>query len=262
MPAEKAATLLLVALGLYGGLEGGGGNAGTSYGDGIGGAIYAENDCQPVFNKCLFENNVAKTGPRSQAGGRGLGNVNILPNSTDRVSGGISSVVLTSQNPAIAGGAVYFVGGSDVDQSFTDCNFINNKAYVAFIVDPTIEIYYGTGYLYPRYPSYTKGTAEDIMGYTVGGAIYFGNGSTGTINTCNFIKNGGGALYFEKGCNFNINNNSAVGRGQPGRKNLFKGNTAPDDTITDPVYGYSYTVPSSGSGGAIYVNYGLFYKHQ
>ena len=42
--------------------------------------------CQPDFNNCLFENNVAKTGPRSQAGGRGFGNVNVTNNV--RVSGG------------------------------------------------------------------------------------------------------------------------------------------------------------------------------
>ena len=233
-----------------GGLESGGGNAGASYGDGIGGAIYAANLCSPVFNKCLFENNVAKTGPRSNAGGRGQGNLNVI--SGNRVSGGQSSVVLTSQNPAIAGGAAYF--GGSCEPTFTDCNFINNKAYVAFSLDPLIYNSNNAGY-----PIYIKGAAEDILGYTVGGAIYFGNGCNGTISTCGFINNAGGALYFGQHCNnFYINNDSAVSRGQPGSKNLFQGNTAPDDMIEDPTSGYSYIVPSSGSGGAIFMNPSCF----
>jgi predicted outer membrane repeat protein len=238
------------------GLQGGGGNAGESYGDGIGGAIYASASylCQPVFNNCLFENNVAKTGPRGKAGGRGQGNANIISTNgtSSLVSAGISSAVLTSTNTAIAGGAAYFSNspsGPTTGPTFTDCNFINNKAYVAFVFDPLL---YDSNV---GFPFYTEGAAEDIMGYTVGGAIYFGNYCEGTINTCDFIKNGGGALYFGQNCSsFSINNDSAVGRGQPGRKNLFKGNISPDDTIVDPVSGYNYIVPSSGSGGAIYMN--------
>jgi predicted outer membrane repeat protein len=238
------------------GLEGGGGDAGDSYGNGIGGAIYAETLCQPVFNNCLFKDNVAKTGPRGQAGGRGQGNVNIITTNgvATRVSAGLSSLAFTSSNPAIAGGAAYFENSATptTGPTFTDCNFINNKAYVAFFYDPNIQIGYGIGYLYPQgVTSYSKGTAEDIMGYTIGGAVYFGNNCQGTISTCDFIKNGGDALYLGQGGNFSINNDSAVGRRQPGRKNLFQGNNAPDDTIM----GY-YTVLSSGSGGAIYVNPG------
>ncbi len=246
-----------------GGLEGPGGNAGDSNGDGIGGAIYAESGCEPVFTNCLFEDNAAKTGPRGEAGGRGYGNVNVT--NDVRVSAGHSSFVYTSSSPAIAGGAVYFE--NEVTTSFTDCNFINNKAYVAFFADPlttTVEdyyYYYTTYYFvynaynpYAGYPYYPSGAVEDIMGYTVGGAMYFSNGCWGTINTCDFIKNGGDALYFEQNCNdFYINNDSAVNAGKPGRKNLFQGNTAPDDTIM----GW-YIVPSSGSGGAIYVNPSCF----
>ncbi|MGA2677936.1 MAG: choice-of-anchor L domain-containing protein [Sedimentisphaerales bacterium] len=244
------------------GLESGGGNAGVSDGNGIGGAIYASTLCEPVFNNCLFENNVAKTGPRGNAGGRGFGNLNItnVNGVSTRVPSGQSSEVHTSPNPAIAGGAAYF--GNFNAPTFTDCNFINNKAYVAFVDDPNTYPGYsaGTGYLYPQgVTSYNKGTAEDILGYTVGGAVYFGNGCQGAINTCDFINNGGGALYFGQGCNnFNINNDSAVGRGQPGSKNLFQGNNAPDDFFYGISYNsgtaYFYFVPSSGSGGAIYVS--------
>ena len=235
-----------------GGLEGGGGNAGVSDGNGIGGAIYGDSGCGPAFYNCLFENNVAKTGPRGQAGGRGFGNVYILSDGITRVSSGISSEVLTSQYPDIAGGAAYFENSSN--PSFTDCNFINNKAYVAFPYDPLI--YYST---IAGYPYYLKGAAEDILGYTIGGAIYFGNncqqqGTDPLINTCDFINNGGGALYFGSSCTLSIGNTSAVNRGQPGRKNLFQSNKAPDDVIVDPLYFVSYTVLSSGSGGAIYVN--------
>ena len=112
--------------------------------------------------------------------------------------------------------------------TFTDCNFISNKAYVAFLDDPLI--YNPTLAVIKRgYPIYEY-NGEDIMGYTVGGAIYFGNGCNGTIGTCDFINNAGDALYFGQNCNnCSINNDAAVSRGQPGSKNLFKGNIAPDD---------------------------------
>ncbi|MGD0572722.1 MAG: right-handed parallel beta-helix repeat-containing protein [Sedimentisphaerales bacterium] len=240
------------------GLEGAGGNAGDSNGEGFGGAIYAESFCQPTFNNCLFSNNLAKTGPRGQAGGRGQGNINIVTTNggSNRVSAGHSSIVYAATPFTLpAGGAGYFLNLSG--PIFNDCNFISNKAYIAFADDPLIN---NGNVGWPLY----EYDGEDILGYTVGGAIYFSHDCQIEINTCDFIKNGGDALYFEHDCTSSsntssaISNDAAVGSGQLGRKNLFKGNIAPDDVfIGSSTYGgtfHIYIVPSSGSGGAIYMN--------
>ena len=246
------------------GLEGGGGNAGQSIGSGVGGAIWVAAGSgtgnQPTITACRFEGNIAKTGPRASRGGRGFGNVNVTNN--NRITAGFSGEVMAGgdPNPGIAGGAAYFESGASV--IITDCNFIANKAYVAFGGDPLDRLVNPVGY-----PTYPAGYEEDIAGYTAGGALYFKGNNVALIHTCDFINNGGGALYFGQGCNYIIDNQSAIDRGQPGRKNLFQGNTAPDDVISQSgiitdggswFIGYSSTVrvPSSGSGGAIYISSG------
>ncbi len=217
-----------------GGLEGAGGDAGDSVGNGFGGAIYAERSCIPQITDCTFNGNVAKTGPRGEAGGRGSGNVNVI--NGNRVPAGYSSFVLVGDNAA-AGGAVYFdTGAAAVDTTtFTDCNFIGNKAYDA----PAI------------FNSSTNN--EDIEGYTVGGAIFCGNNGAIAIDTCNFINNTGGAIYFGDNCSYVINNDYANNIGQPERKNLFQGNTDPDEGVSGTLDPPDFDM---GSGAAIYINSG------
>jgi hypothetical protein len=227
-----------------GGLEGPGGNAGMSLGSGLGGAIYSELSCNPEITSCTFKGNVAKTGPRGAGGGRGFGNVN-APNN-NRVPAGDSSFVLIGNNAA-AGGAVYFgTGASAVNVTiFTDCNFIGNKAYQAFISDPLFNTI-----LYPTYPG---GYEEDIARYSVGGAIFCGSHNLIIIDTCNFINNAGGAIYFSQNCSYLINNDYANNNGQPGRKNLFQGNTDPDAGVSGALDLPDFDM---GSGAAIYINSG------
>ncbi|GAG31535.1 unnamed protein product, partial [marine sediment metagenome] len=50
--------------------ESGGGDAGDSIGDGIGGAIYCNGASNPTITNCTFNNNAATTGPRETGGQR------------------------------------------------------------------------------------------------------------------------------------------------------------------------------------------------
>ena len=143
--------------------------------------------------------------------------------------------------------------------TFIDCNFIGNKAYQAFTLEP-LE-YYPT---YSGYPFYLSGFAEDIAGYTAGGAVFFNGDNTDIVfNTCDFIDNMGGALYFGNGCSFSINNDYAVANGQPGARICFR--ATPTLIAAENVYrrydGQAYDGPDfdTGSGGAIYINSGVRY---
>ncbi|MGA2171540.1 MAG: right-handed parallel beta-helix repeat-containing protein [Sedimentisphaerales bacterium] len=228
-----------------GGNESSGGDAGLSVGGGIGGAIYAAANCNPVIKDCNFEDDIAKTGPRGTGGERGFGNV-VTPRVTSK---GAPSFVFPSNSPSIAGGAVYFAANADAN--FTNCEFVDNKAYHAFFFDPNY-------YAYAGYPTYPEGSAQDIAGYTVGGAVFCAGSSDVTINTCDFLNNMGGALNCGVlgSCNININNNYAVSQGQPGRKSTFQGNTDPHSG-SELYYGPPYGSPPSydyGMGGAIYID--------
>ncbi len=229
------------------GLESPGGNAGDSNGSGFGGAIYAEVTSNPQINHCTFKGNIAKTGPRSDGGVRGFGNINNNTPDGSRVPAGLSSSVVFDANAPVGGAVYHMVSESDNITTFKDCNFIGNKAYAAFMFDPLFNIT-----LYPTYPA---GRAEDVSGYTVGGAIFCGKDSAIKIDTCNFTDNAGGAIYFGVNCNFEINNDYADSVGQPGRKNLFQGNIDPDASFS---LGGSPRAFDAGSGGAIYITTGSY----
>ncbi len=201
--------------------ESGGGNAGGSIGDGIGGAIYCDGTSSPTITTCTFSNNVATTGPRGEGGQRGLGEELGIEN-YQRAPEGFDSWVYSTGG--IAGGAAYYRHPSDAH--FTNCTFAGNKAYEAYIY-------------------YNPALGEDISAYTVGGALYSDASNIVNLNTCDFTGNLGGAVYCDTGCTVNINNTY-----DPNRKCLFIGNSDPsdgDDLITD--IGIDF-----GSGGAIYID--------
>ncbi len=197
--------------------EGSGGNGGNSFGDGIGGVVYAAGDCSPVITDCNFEGNSAKTGPRAEGGERGQGNIG-----DPRALIGATGEVYPGSPTIIAGGVAYFAHGANAQ--FTYCRFVENSAYFA---DPLVE--------------------GDIAGYTVGGAAYFEGENDILIDTCSFIDNSGGALYCGWSSKLVVNNEYAVSIGQPGRKNIFWGNTHPAS------FYYSF---NPGMGGAIYIDSG------
>ena len=200
----------------YQGSESGGGNAGNSRGDGIGGAIYCDSTSSPTIKNCIFSNNVATTGPRGTGGQKGLGN-----EADPRPPEGLDSLVFSTGG--IAGGAAYYATGSHVND--TNCTFTGNKAYEAYSF---YQPYYG----------------EDISAYTVGGALYSNANNIINLDTCTFIGNLGGAVYCGPGSTVNINNNT-----YPSRECLFTGNSDPDDGGDL----YIDVGIDFGSGGAVYI---------
>ncbi len=155
------------------GLEGPGGDAGWSIGDGMGGGIYAEGGSVPVITNCTFTNNFATTGIRGTGGPKGQGNEADPP----ALPTGLDGNVLADGH--IAGGAAYYAHSSDAD--ITDCTFTKNKAYSAYV-------------------TYSSFQGEDIMQYYPGGALYSKNSNEITLNNCKFTDNAGGAVYCESGC--------------------------------------------------------------
>ncbi len=194
-----------------------GGEAGISYGDGIGGGIYCENKSSPTIVNCEFINNIATTGARAAGGLRGQGNSMSAP--TGPAQDGNDSFVYSFGG--VAGGAAYYSFLSNAD--FNNCTFTNNKAYEAYV------------FFSPLF-----GLEEDISAYTIGGALYSDIGRTVTLNTCDFINNAGGAVYCNSNCTVDINNCSFKAN-----SDLSDGDDLQYDTGRD-----------FGSGGAIYIGSG------
>ena len=198
------------------GLEGAGGDAGASMGDGMGGGIYCDDGSSPTVTNCTFSNDVAATGVRGTGGLRGFGNED-----DPRVPEGSDGFV--SFIDGIAGGAAYY--GTNSDAHFTDCTFTGNKAYEAY------QIYF---------PS----PGGDIWYYTAGGALYSVANNTITLDNCKFIGNLGGAVYCDSHCELDFDdclfagnsetvNGGALHIGPGGTVDLqsciFGGNSAYDD---------------------------------
>jgi hypothetical protein len=179
-----------------GGYESFGGNAGDSNGDGMGGAIYAENGSSPIIASCTFSDDIATTGARAVGGSAGQGNT-IPDNEGGPATDGADGVVISTGG--IAGGAAYYNNPSSANANFTNCTFTGNKAYEAHI-NPFL--------------------GEDFLAYTVGGALYSKKNNTVNLNSCNFTGNLGGAVYCGSGCVVNINNTY-----DPNRSCLFSDNS-------------------------------------
>ena len=181
-----------------------GGNGGTSTGDGIGGAIYADNGSNPIITNCIFSNNIATTGARAAGGQVGQGDT-IPDNEGGPATDGASGLVYSSGG--IAGGAAYYSHPSDAN--FTNCTFTGNKAYEAYVFfSPLLEML----------------GIEDIWRYTVGGALYSDMFNIVNLNTCDFTGNLGGAVYCDTGCTVNIHNTY-----DPNRYCLFMDNSETAD---------------------------------
>ena len=214
------------------GLEGGGGNAGVSDGNGIGGAIYASTLCEPVFNNCLFENNVAKTGPRGNAGGRGFGNVNITTvNGVALECQAAYRVKCTPAQILLSPAAQRILGISTPQLLLTAILSTTRPMWRSLTTRIRIQVIQLAPVIYihkvllhttkaPPKTSWAIPSAEPYI--SVMGAN--NKAQIPLINTCDFINNGGGTLYFGSSCTLSIGNTSAVNRGQPGSKNLFQGN--------------------------------------
>ncbi len=216
----------------YQGTQSFGGDGGNSFGDGIGGGIYAEDSSNPIITNCTFKSNTATTGARASGGLPGQGNVipvDVGGPATAGTDGRVYSSRIFDGN-GISGGAAYFRYPSDAQ--FTNCTFTGNKAYEAYVF-------------------YNPLAGNDISAYTVGGALYSENSNIVDINTCNFTSNLGGAIYCESNCNLNFDDC------------LFTGNSDPHDGTDSHLYillrelGYDIGIGMDfGSGGAIYIGSG------
>ncbi|UCG59514.1 MAG: right-handed parallel beta-helix repeat-containing protein [Phycisphaerales bacterium] len=161
------------------GRESWGGDGGFAYGDGIGGGIYCANGCAPVITDCIFSNNLAKTGSHGSGGSAGPGSAlnDPYPNPAGP---GMPGIVFPFGN--VAGGAAYYEAS---DANFTNCLFEDNVAAEGHIS------YYSYG-LYG-----IAAREEEVLVYTLGGALYSGPGNTVTLRNCEFHDNLGGAVYIE-----------------------------------------------------------------
>ncbi|MHC5074574.1 MAG: right-handed parallel beta-helix repeat-containing protein, partial [Planctomycetota bacterium] len=171
------------------GLQGPGGNAGDSIGDGIGGAIYCGDRSNPIIEDCIFINNIATTGIPGTGGPVGLGNASDPPAPP---TGANSHVESTG---GIAGGALYFADRTAL--TILDSVFTNNQA---------LDQSFGS------------------IQYTRGGALFCErhptSGSTNRVNltNCQFTSNLAGAVYYLgrcrvnlTGCTFTNNSEAAFG---------------------------------------------------
>jgi len=158
------------------GLESSGGNGGEAHGRGLGGGIFCEDGSCPVIKDCTFKNNIAMTGTGGPGGAIGEGNARDAP-----ILANVGSVGDVYPEPGIAGGAAYYV---DADPNFINCKFISNSAREVF---PVYSGYYQGIY----------GQQKEVRLYTIGGALYSGNGNTVKVNNCQFKANLGGAIYIE-----------------------------------------------------------------
>jgi len=168
-----------------------GGNAGYSNGDGIGGAIYAENGSSPIITNCTFSNDIATTGPRAAGGIAGQGTA--IPAPIGPAADGADGLVFSTGG--IAGGAAYYKNPS-ANAHFTNCTFTGNKAYEAYVF-------------------YLPYFGEDISAYTIGGAIDSNANNIVNLNTCTFTDNLGGAVYCGSGSTVDINNCSFTSNSDP-----------------------------------------------
>jgi hypothetical protein len=166
-----------------------GGNAGSAYGDGQGGAVYCENGSDALFQDCVFASNGATAGVAGTPGAAGPGNDLSDPYPRDRNNRpgpGASGVTIT--NGTIFGGAVR---QNNASPKFVDCRFTDNLAYEGF------SIYTGVT---------TAGTVVDETRiYMPGGAIYAGSGCTVTLQNCQLLRNVSSAVYAQSRCVLDFN---------------------------------------------------------
>jgi len=156
-----------------GGNESWGGDGGNAIGDGRGGAVYCTEDSNAVFEDCLFVNNSATTGLPGIGGRRG-GGANLDPRAFNG-SGGT-----TLSEGTVWGGAVY---QEDASPTFVDCTFINNKAYESYAYSFFSGLYI------------EDLETEEIVIYSLGGAIYAAEGTTVAPERCTFTGNMNSAIY-------------------------------------------------------------------
>ncbi len=182
-----------IATGGWGGISGDGGDAGgngrnswggdSGYGegDGRGGAIYVEANCDPILHNNVFKGNEARTGYVSSGGQFGTGNAYPDPwDWSDEARMG-SNGYLRSYG-TVAGGAVFY--GEEAISELYNSEFEGNRAFLGQFT--SIE-----------YDYYTQ--EIELWDFTRGGAVYADPNVTLDVYGCIFDGNIGGAVYMSAG---------------------------------------------------------------
>ena len=187
-----------IATGGWGGISGDGGDAGgngknswggdSGYGegDGRGGAIFVEANCDPILHNNIFKGNEARTGYVSSGGQFGTGNAYSNPwDWSDEARMG-SDGYLRSYG-TVAGGAVFY--GEEAISELYDSEFVGNRAYMGQLTNI-------------QYDYYTQ--EIERWDFTRGGAVYADPNVTLDVYSCTFDGNIGGAVYMSAGADPNF----------------------------------------------------------
>ncbi len=180
--------------------------AGYGEGDGHGGAIFVEANCDPDIIQCTFEGNYARPGYVSPGGSEGEGNAYPDPwdadpwDSAAGVRDGRDGILITGD--LIAGGAFFFEQRANI--TLEGCQFIKNEAYVVSSYDgdpydPPISTRGGAVYSDPNtiltiLPMRHKNDpdrilSESVFSGNIAGALYCGEGVELSVEQTQFINN-------------------------------------------------------------------------
>ncbi len=166
------------------GRESWGGDGGYGIGDGVGGAIYAEEKCDAVITGCTFTNNYARQGFPGTGGTKGSGAQ--YPDPYNPSTPGTDG--FTVSFGMIRGGAITL--GNGATSNIIDCVFDGNKAFEADYLNT----------VYVVGDQQVTQTSEEYQFLTRGGAITIDPNSTiRNFSNLVFKNNGGCAVDIGQG---------------------------------------------------------------
>jgi len=166
------------------GRESWGGDGGYGIGDGVGGAIYAEEKCGAVITGCTFTNNYARQGFPGTGGTKGSGAQ--YPDPYNPSTPGTDG--FTVSFGMIRGGAITL--GKGATSNIIDCVFDGNKAFEADYLNT----------VYVVGDQQVTQTSEEYQFLTRGGAITIDPNSTiRNFSNLVFKNNGGCAVDIGQG---------------------------------------------------------------
>lgn len=183
-----------------------------SFSCGQGGAIWVDHAANITLEQCEFLENYATGGISGLGGDRSLlGGDGSEPLVTVNGSDGTYTFIING----VLGGAIYYGGGANL--SLADCLFSENKAYNV----RTQEVFSEGG---DQYLVEDGNLSVGSRGER-GGAIYdAANGTTFTMNNCDFLDNQAGAIWVGEETAFTLTVTPGSGMRNEFRRNYREGN--------------------------------------
>ncbi|MEJ5258791.1 MAG: S8 family serine peptidase [Anaerohalosphaeraceae bacterium] len=237
-----------------------GGNGGDAYGNGVGGAIYADTGCQPTIRNCIFENNIAQHGIPGTGGSAGTGQAYQQPYNV--FYPGADGTVNVYPNQPLDGGAVRL--GNDAEANIIGCTFIGNYAFEDTFENWLDNLVPVTWRMYTNGGAVAVGTSSRLLlqdclfKENMGGAVWCDDYTTLEVENCEFSNNGtyekvpGIDFYTEYELAFlrsvdeSLLSDMMESLGEAGAITL--GKHSPSAVVTNSRFFGNYTL---GSGGAI-----------